>query len=90
TVPRLSSHSGPDNQKGYRTDAEIAADLARDPLPRLRSHVLETGMSTETWSALEADVARDVTQALEGARARRAPDPSTVHRFIYEEARGDG
>ena len=34
TVPRLSSHSGPDNQKGYRTDAEIAADQARDPLPR--------------------------------------------------------
>ncbi|MFY7922170.1 MAG: thiamine pyrophosphate-dependent enzyme, partial [Gemmatimonas sp.] len=36
TVPRLSSHSGPDNQKGYRTDSEIAADLARDPLPQLR------------------------------------------------------
>jgi 2-oxoisovalerate dehydrogenase E1 component len=90
TVPRLSSHSGPDNQKGYRTDAEIAADLARDPLPRLRSHVLETGMSTETWSALEADVERDVAQALEGARSRRAPDPSTVHRFIREEPREDG
>src|SRR5687768_12773981 len=27
TVPRLSSHSGPDNQKGYRTEAEIAADM---------------------------------------------------------------
>ncbi|HEX9484235.1 MAG TPA: thiamine pyrophosphate-dependent enzyme, partial [Gemmatimonadaceae bacterium] len=31
TVPRLSSHSGPDNQKGYRTGEEIAADVARDP-----------------------------------------------------------
>ena len=31
------SHSGPDNQKGYRTDEEIAADVARDPLPKLRS-----------------------------------------------------
>ena len=39
TVPRLASHSGPDNQKGYRTDAEIAADWARDPLPKLRKRI---------------------------------------------------
>src|SRR5688500_17360772 len=44
TVPRLSSHSGPDNQKGYRTDAEIAADAERDPLPRLRRHVTSTAL----------------------------------------------
>ena len=37
TVPRLCCHSGPDNQKGYRTEAEIAADATRDPLPRLRA-----------------------------------------------------
>src|SRR6185503_566288 len=35
TVPRLCSHSGPDNQKGYRTEREVAEDAARDPLPRL-------------------------------------------------------
>src|ERR1019366_5485316 len=29
TVPRLASHSGPDNQKGYRTEDEIAAGPAR-------------------------------------------------------------
>ena len=45
TVPRLSSHSGPDNQKGYRTDEEIAADVARDPLPRLRAHLVPAVMS---------------------------------------------
>src|SRR5919199_672957 len=40
-VPRLSSHSGPDNQKGYRTPEEMAADEARDPLPRLRAFLAE-------------------------------------------------
>jgi two-component system sensor histidine kinase KdpD len=44
TVPRLSSHSGPDNQKGYRTPEAIAADEARDPLPRLRAELLELGL----------------------------------------------
>lgn len=40
TVPRLSSHSGPDNQKGYRTEGDIAADALRDPLPRLREYLV--------------------------------------------------
>jgi 2-oxoisovalerate dehydrogenase E1 component len=40
TVPRLCSHSGPDNQRGYRTDEEIAADFTRDPLPKLRRHLV--------------------------------------------------
>ena len=85
TVPRLSSHSGPDNQKGYRTDAEIAADLARDPLPRLRAQLVPSVMTQATWTELESEVGRDVTRALDGARSRPSPDPSTIHRFIYEE-----
>src|SRR5687768_1920518 len=87
TVPRLCSHSGPDNQKGYRTDAEIAADAERDPLPRLRRHVTSTALDDAGWAALEAEVSRDVAAALDAARSRPSPDPSTVRRFIYEEPR---
>ena len=90
TVPRLSSHSGPDNQKGYRTDAEIAADASRDPLPRLRKHVIATAMSESQWRDLEREVARDVTRGLDGARSRPAPDPATVGRFVYEEPLAPG
>jgi 2-oxoisovalerate dehydrogenase E1 component len=90
TVPRLSSHSGPDNQKGYRTDAEIAADAARDPLPRLRSQLVPRVMSETSWQELERDVEADVTRGLAGARARRGPDAATVHRFVYEELRQPG
>jgi len=85
TVPRLSSHSGPDNQKGYRTDAEIAADLARDPLPRLRAQLVPKVMTQAAWSELESEVERDVSRGLDGARSRPAPDPATVYRFVYEE-----
>ncbi len=90
TVPRLCSHSGPDNQKGYRTAAEIAADAARDPLPRLRDYLVPAVLSAGGWSALEAEVARDVDRALTGARARPAPAPETVKRFLYAEAHRDG
>jgi 2-oxoisovalerate dehydrogenase E1 component len=84
-VPRLSSHSGPDNQKGYRTDDEIAADTARDPLPKLRAHLVPVLMSESDWRALEVEVARDVESALQGARARPVPDPAQVKRFVYAE-----
>ena len=90
TVPRLSSHSGPDNQKGYRTEEEIAADAARDPLPRLRAHLVPAFMSEKEWGALEAEVARDVDAALQAARARPVPDPAGVKRFVYAEEPREG
>ncbi|MBC7841138.1 MAG: pyruvate dehydrogenase [Gemmatimonadaceae bacterium] len=89
TVPRLSSHSGPDNQKGYRTDAEIDADRARDPLPRLRAHVVPAILSDDEWAALEARVAHDVEDGVARARERPAPEPADVRRFVYEEAPRD-
>jgi 2-oxoisovalerate dehydrogenase E1 component len=85
TVPRISSHSGPDNQRGYRTDDEIAGEVARDPLPRLRAHLVPAFMSEQEWTELEGRVARDVDTALAGARNRPAPDPSTIKRFVFAE-----
>jgi 2-oxoisovalerate dehydrogenase E1 component len=85
TVPRLCSHSGPDNQRGYRSEAEIAEDAKRDPLPRLKRHVVPTHLSNDEWRALEAEVKRDVDAGLAAARARPAPDPARVKRFIYAE-----
>jgi 2-oxoisovalerate dehydrogenase E1 component len=90
TVPRLSSHSGPDNQKGYRTDDEIAADTARDPLPKLRAHLVPALLSDREWTALEAEVARDVEAALQAARARPIPDPASVKRFVFAETPREG
>lgn len=85
TVPRLSSHSGPDNQRGYRSEAEIAADWARDPLPRLKAYLVPGTLSEGEWSHIAATVRRDVDVALAGARARPAPDPAAIRRFVYAE-----
>ena len=85
TVPRLCSHSGPDNQRGYRTDAEIKADTQRDPLPRLREFLVPSRMSEAEWAELEAEVARDVHAGLDAARARPDPDPGSVARWLYAD-----
>jgi 2-oxoisovalerate dehydrogenase E1 component len=89
TVPRLSSHSGPDNQRAYRTDEEIADSVRRDPLPRLRAHLVPALMTTDEWDALDARVARDVQAGLAAARARPVPDPATIHRFVFAEPDAD-
>jgi 2-oxoisovalerate dehydrogenase E1 component len=85
TVPRLSSHSGPDNQKGYRSDAEIAQDWERDPVPRLRGYLVPRILSESEWATLERKVERDVQVGLTAARARSSPDPAKIHRFVYAE-----
>ena len=66
TVPRLCSHSGPDNQRGYRTEEEIAADAERDPLPRLREHLVPRLLSASAWAELESR-----GRARRAGRARR-------------------
>jgi 2-oxoisovalerate dehydrogenase E1 component len=89
TLPRLSSHSGPDNQKGYRSEAEIAADQARDPLPRLREYLVPALLTARDWSAIELEVAHDVERALAAARSRPAPDPALIARHVRADDRED-
>ncbi len=90
TVPRLSSHSGPDNQRGYRSDDDIDADRARDPLPRLRTHLVPALMSAVEWDALEREVAGAVEAGVTEARTRGAPLAADVRRFVFEETPRDG
>jgi 2-oxoisovalerate dehydrogenase E1 component len=85
TVPRLSNHSGPDNQRAYRSDADIEHDWKRDPLPRLRRYLVPAVLSDDDWTVVEREVTRDVETGLAAARARPLPDPARVHRFIYAE-----
>lgn len=85
TVPRMCSHSGPDNQKGYRTEAEIDADMKRDPLPKLRKYLVPDFLSESDWNKLEAEVERDVSTGLAGARARPAPSSEGVGQFVYAD-----
>lgn len=85
SVPRLCSHSGPDNQKGYRTDEEIAADENRDPMPKLKRHLVPSVLSDREWNEVEQEVAHDVSAALEGARARPAPSAEGVGQFVHAD-----
>lgn len=85
-VSRLTSHSSDDDQRRYRSVAELAEDKARDPLVRLR----DTLDSRDLWSqkeeeALTAEIEETVQAALRAAEAAPAPDPATIGRHVVAE-----
>jgi 2-oxoisovalerate dehydrogenase E1 component alpha subunit len=86
-VLRLQSHSTDDDQRAYRDTAELAAEAARDPIPRMRDGLIERGWLTEEADGkLQADVSREVERATEVAESAADPDPASLTRHVYADA----
>jgi 2-oxoisovalerate dehydrogenase E1 component len=88
-VPRLSGHSGQDTQ-AYKSAAEIAAERERDPLQRLRTALVPTLMSVETWDSEMLRGRRAVAAALAQVEAGDPPNPKRVRRYVFSETGTDG
>ncbi|MBV9527796.1 transketolase C-terminal domain-containing protein [Sphingomonas sp.] len=84
TVPRLEGHSAQDTQ-AYKTQEQIAAEWARDPLPRLKTHVAQVQIGDEQWADLEREVSWQVDAARAEAEARGVSSPEEVTRNIFYE-----
>ena len=83
-VPRLQGHSFQDTQ-AYKSKDVVAAEWARDPLPKLRAHVVPSLLSDAEWSALEAQAKERVERAAQIADQRPVSEPSQVTRFVFSE-----
>jgi 2-oxoisovalerate dehydrogenase E1 component len=84
-VPRLSGHSGHDNQ-AYKPAGLLEDERSRDPLPALQKYLVPALMSAEEWDALKEEVEADVRAATERARNQPQPDPAEAARFTFAEA----
>jgi 2-oxoisovalerate dehydrogenase E1 component len=90
TVPRLQGHSFQDTQT-YKGEAAIAAEWARDPLPRLKAHLVPGLMSEQSWTQHEAAAEAQTQAARQQAEARPVADPATLPRYVFaEEGEGQG
>ncbi len=83
-VPRLEGHSFQDTQ-AYKSKETIDAEWARDPLPKLRAHVVPAYMSAAEWDALEAKTKSDIDAARRKAEARPVAKPDSVMRHMFSE-----
>jgi 2-oxoisovalerate dehydrogenase E1 component len=84
TVPRLEGHSAQDTQ-AYKSEAEIASEWARDPLPKLKKHCARMQIGDDAWSDLERETAWQVQAAVAEAEARGISSPDEVTTNVFFE-----
>ncbi len=69
-VPRLDPHTCDDNHRTYRPAEELAGLPLQDPLPRVRSYLLQAHLLTEEGEEqMELAIRAEIDQAEESARA---------------------
>lgn len=84
TVTRPYSHSLSDDERLYKTPEEREAEAARDPLVKMRAHLLARGLVTEAeLSAIAADVDKEIARATDDAIASPKPTPDTAGLWVY-------
>jgi 2-oxoisovalerate dehydrogenase E1 component alpha subunit len=85
-VTRLTAHSSDDQQTKYRSEEELAAEKARDPLPKFRAQLTDAGILTpEEEERIAADITAAVDDATEYAESQPDPDPSTAMKHVFAE-----
>jgi 2-oxoisovalerate dehydrogenase E1 component len=84
TVPRLEGHSAQDTQ-AYKSEAQIEAEWARDPLPKLKTHCARSQIGEEAWADLEREIAWQVQAAVAEAEARGVSSPEEVAANVFYE-----
>ncbi len=84
TVPRLEGHSFQDTQT-YKPAEFVKGEWARDPLPRLRGHLVPATFSEFEWNAIAEEAKRDVEKARVGAEARLTADLARTTRNVFFE-----
>jgi 2-oxoisovalerate dehydrogenase E1 component alpha subunit len=75
TTYRIPPHSSDDDDRAYRTQAEVAEGRKRDPLPFARNYLEKKGLLTPEINAQLEQKAREIVE--DAVRfAQGAPDPS--------------
>ncbi|HYM15560.1 MAG TPA: thiamine pyrophosphate-dependent dehydrogenase E1 component subunit alpha [Dehalococcoidia bacterium] len=86
---RLVPHTSSDDDRRYRTRAELDEWIKRDPIDRFRKRLIdEETLSEEADAALRADARREIKDAVEAAE--RAPDPAPEDALRYVFAPPEG
>src|SRR5277367_667566 len=85
-VIRPYSHSLSDDDRLYRSAAELEADHLRDPLPKFQMRLLREGiLDAEAITRLEKQVDEEVRLAAERALRSPLPEISSIPRHVYSE-----
>jgi len=85
-VVRPYSHSLSDDERLYRSAAELEADALRDPISRMQMYLLREGILDEAAiDRLEREVEAEVQRAADRAVSAQPAEVSSIMRHVYSE-----
>ncbi|MEO6982062.1 MAG: thiamine pyrophosphate-dependent dehydrogenase E1 component subunit alpha, partial [Edaphobacter sp.] len=85
-VVRPYSHSLSDDERNYRSAAELEADALRDPISRMQMWLLREGILNEDGiNRLERQVDEEVQRAADHAVRAVLPSVESITRHVYSE-----
>jgi pyruvate dehydrogenase E1 component alpha subunit len=86
---RMGAHTTSDDPTRYRPAGELEEWAERDPLDRLRRHLLAEGLADEEWFAeLDAEADDLGARMRSGIRGMTDPHPLAMFEHAYAEAHG--
>jgi pyruvate dehydrogenase E1 component alpha subunit len=87
---RWRGHVGPswDIDVGVKRKDELKDWLPKDPVLRLRKLLESRGVCAESFDREEAEIRREVEEAVEFARTAPYPPLDDLERHVYRDARG--
>jgi len=86
---RLSPHTSSDDDRRYRTRAELEEWIKKDPIDRFRKRLIEEGDLTEAEDvALRAEVKQEIADAVKSTEAAPDPAPEDALRHVFFEEHG--
>ena len=83
---RIEAHTNADDATRYRRQDEVEEWLARDPLARIRQHLLARGLLDEpAVAALEAEAEAGAAALRQRVNTDSVHDPADLFRYVYAE-----
>src|SRR5665213_3781171 len=83
---RMAGHFVGDPQH-YRSKEEFAAWRDKDPIERLKTHLLQSGVAASEVDSAGENVRQEVQRAVDRARAAPRPNPADVLAEVYSAQR---
>jgi acetoin:2,6-dichlorophenolindophenol oxidoreductase subunit alpha len=81
---RLRGHSESHLPTELREQREIDQWRAKDPIPRMRAHLLERGiLADDQVRKIDAEAEAEVEDAIKFAEESPSPDPGEIYRDVY-------
>jgi 2-oxoisovalerate dehydrogenase E1 component alpha subunit len=87
---RFSPHTSSDDDRRYRTRAELEEWVKKDPIDRFRTRLFEErGLTPEEDTEMRAAIKQEIAEAVEAAERAADPSPEDAMKFIYSDGAAD-